>query len=24
VKLARPSPGLWVFDRHGWQVIARS
>lgn len=24
VKLARRMPGLWVFDRHGWQVIARS
>lgn len=24
VKLARPAPGLWVFDRHGWQAIARS
>ena len=21
VKLARPQPGLWVFDQHGWQVI---
>jgi LmbE family N-acetylglucosaminyl deacetylase len=24
VKLARPVPGLWVFDRHGWQAIVRS
>jgi LmbE family N-acetylglucosaminyl deacetylase len=22
VKLARPAPGLFVFDRHGWQTIA--
>jgi len=24
VKLARPEPGLWVFDRDGWQVVART
>ena len=24
VKLARPAPGFWVFDRHGWQAIVRS
>jgi LmbE family N-acetylglucosaminyl deacetylase len=24
VKLARPEPGLWVFDRDGWQVIVRT
>lgn len=24
VKLARPVPGLWVFDRQGWQVIVRT
>jgi len=23
-KLARPAPGFWVFDRHGWQAIVRS
>ncbi len=24
VKMARPQPGIWVFDRFGWQVIMRS
>ena len=24
VKLARRVPGLWVFDRYGWQVVLRS
>ncbi|MBS0570407.1 MAG: PIG-L family deacetylase [Proteobacteria bacterium] len=24
VKWARPTPGLWLFDQHGWQAIARS
>ncbi|HST27244.1 MAG TPA: PIG-L family deacetylase [Rudaea sp.] len=24
VKLACPEPGLWVFDRDGWQVIVRT
>jgi len=24
VKLARPAPGLFVFDRIGWQTIDKS
>ncbi|HEY7871398.1 MAG TPA: PIG-L family deacetylase [Rudaea sp.] len=24
VKLARRMPGLWVFDRFGWQIVVRS
>jgi LmbE family N-acetylglucosaminyl deacetylase len=24
LKLGRPEPGLWVFDRNGWQVIVRT
>ncbi len=24
VKLARPQPGLWLFDRYGWQAVERT